>query len=122
MENDMEELGRKWLTIITTESDGKISGLTEIMDFPDRPTFIEQRLTGVRQKYRGRSLGKWLKALMLLQIKDEFPKAKIIKTENAATNVPMLAINEQLGFKLFKEGINAQITLENLQQYLDKHF
>ncbi|MFX0095964.1 MAG: GNAT family N-acetyltransferase [Candidatus Hodarchaeota archaeon] len=120
-EKDMAVLGRTWITAFTTEPDGKISGLTEINNLADRETILIQRLTGVKQEYRGRGLGKWLKAAMLLRIKEEFPKAKIIKTTNATTNAPMLSINTRMGFKLYKEGVNAQITLDKLNEYLEKH-
>ena len=55
----------KWTTLISREKDGPISGLTEIIFFPDKPTMLYQDLTGVKEEYRGRGLGKWLKASML---------------------------------------------------------
>lgn len=112
-------LGRKHVTFYTLESNGDISGLTEIEYRPERESMAEQLLTGVQEKYRGSGLGKWLKAVMLLKIKEEFPKVKIITTGNATTNSPMLSINDRLGFKPHKEGITAQLTLESLEKYLE---
>ncbi|NPD88000.1 MAG: GNAT family N-acetyltransferase [Asgard group archaeon] len=119
MERRQSELGRKHLTFITVEPDDEISGLTEMLYIPERKNMITQLLTGVKQEYRGRGLGKWLKATMLLRIKEEFPDVNIITTDNATTNAPMLSINDRLGFKVYKEGITGQMKTEDLGKYLE---
>ena len=118
-EQQRAALGRKHLTFYTVEPNGDISGLTEMLFRPDRESMVDQLLTGVQEQYRGRGLGKWLKAEMLLTVKEEFPKAKIITTGNATTNAPMLSINDRLGFKPHKESITAQLTLDTLEKYLE---
>ncbi len=117
-EKQQSSLGRTKLTYLTIESDGKISGLTEMLYRTDRKTMVTQLLTGVKQEYRGRGLGKWLKAAMLLKTKDDYPEAKIITTDNASENKPMISINDRLGFKLHKESISAQLKREDLAKYL----
>lgn len=112
------DAGGTALTAITREADGAISGLTEMGYFPDEETIIRQFMTGVKDAYRSRGLGKWLKAAMLLRVRDEFPQVKVVVTGNATSNAAMLSINERLGFKPHKEGIVAQITLESLEGYL----
>jgi len=119
MEKRHKDLGRKQLTYITVEHDGEISGLTEMLYRPERDYIIEQLLTGVKDKHRGRGLGKWLKATMLLRIKEEFPNVKIVSTGNARTNAPMLSINDRLGFKVHKESITGQLIVETLGKYLE---
>ncbi|NHJ84980.1 MAG: GNAT family N-acetyltransferase [Asgard group archaeon] len=111
------EMGRIWLTMICKEADGSISGLTEVRYNPARETIISQLMTGVMASYRGRGIGKWLKAAMLQKIREEFPKVKIITTGNANNNAPMLSINNRLGFKVHKETLNAQISVEKLASY-----
>ena len=118
LEKMFADMGRTWITAVTFESDNKISGLTEMRYNPSRETFITQLLTGVQKEYRGRGLGKWLKAEMLLKIKEEFPKVKIVTTSNASSNAPMLSINDRLGFKIYKESVNAQLTVEQLAEFL----
>ena len=118
-EKRQSSLGRTKLTYLTIETDGKISGLTEMMYRSDRKTMVTQLLTGVKQEYRGRGLGKWLKAAMLLKTKEDYPKVKIITTDNATENKPMLSINDRLGFKLHKESISAQIKREDLEKYME---
>lgn len=114
------DVGGTRLTAITREADGAISGLTEMGYFPDEETIIRQFMTGVKDAYRGRGLGKWLKAAMLLRVREEFPQVKVVGTGNATSNAAMLSINERLGFKPHKEGIMAQITLESLERYLSR--
>ena len=62
-EKRMKEKGVEWITLISREPDGKISGLTEILYTNDIPHQISQNLTGVKEEYRGRSLGKWLRQI-----------------------------------------------------------
>ena len=86
-------------TMYSKERDGKISGLTETDYLKELGHKISQRETGVRQAYKGRGLGKMLKAKMLLYIRREYPDVKYISTGNADSNAPMLSINQRLGFK-----------------------
>jgi len=94
-----KEKGYTWVTKITREDDGTISGLTEIFYNQHMPHMIEQEMTGVLPQYRGRGLGKWLKAEMLFYIKENYPSIVYIETGNANNNVPMLAINKNMGYK-----------------------
>ena len=79
-------------TVITREADGVISGMTDVTWAPYRRTLIYQQFTGVRPDARGRGLGKWLKAAMVLHIRELYPDARWIVTENAHSNGPMLKI------------------------------
>lgn len=112
--------GGVWLTAITREPNGDISGLTEVLYMPSKDPLITQDLTGVPEKYRGSGKGKWLKAIMLQEIRKRFPTVTSVVTGNATSNAPMLSINNRLGFKPHKEVILAQITTEDLESYLRK--
>jgi GNAT superfamily N-acetyltransferase len=111
---------RPWLTAITREPNGDISGLTEVFYIPSMDPLIFQDLTGVQEKYRGSGKGKWLKAIMLLEVKKRFSTVNTVVTMNATTNAPMLSINDRLGFKLHKEISAIQMKTEDLEQYLKK--
>jgi GNAT superfamily N-acetyltransferase len=103
-EERFREIGYLWTTFISREMDQKISGLTEIIYDPKRPFVVFQELTGVKQEYRGRRLGKLLKAKMLLYLKYNYPAVKYIQTGNAQSNQHMLQINREMGFKTYVEG------------------
>jgi mycothiol synthase len=117
-EKQVHESGARWYTKATQETDGKISGLTEIIYYPGMPHRVEQELTGVRAEYRGRGLGKWLKADMLLFVRDTLPGVKYINTGNADSNAPMLSINQRMGFKRYQTEICYKFELERLNSML----
>jgi GNAT superfamily N-acetyltransferase len=105
-------------TMWTREPDGVISGITDTEFFPYRPTIISQGFTGVRTDARGRGLGKWLKAKMLLHMRELYPAAEWVATDNAGSNAPMLAINKKLGFKQFRAASEYQMTRDELASRL----
>lgn len=107
------------LTAYILESNGNISGLTDVDYVPSMVPLLSQVLTGVQKGYRGNGRGKWLKAAMLLEIKDRFQDIETIVTGNATSNEPMLAINERLGFKISKETTFFQVEIPKLKQYLE---
>jgi len=87
------------ISIYSRERDGTVSGLTETEYLKESGHKVHQMLTGVKAECRGRGLGKLLKALMLLYVRREYPAAGYMVTGNADSNAPMLAINNELGFK-----------------------
>ena len=121
-EEENEKAGIVTELAVTIEKNGKVSGLTEIIALNSVEKVLRQGLTAVLEEERGRKLGKWLKANLLLHVKDKYPNLEYIQTGNAFSNGPMLAINEKLGFKMHKEMINSQISLDSLKKYLqNKH-
>ncbi|MHA2249500.1 MAG: GNAT family N-acetyltransferase [Candidatus Kariarchaeaceae archaeon] len=111
LEKRHREMGDIWKTMISREENGSISGMTEIIYNPKEPDKIQQELTGVREKYRGRGIGKWLKAEMALFIKKNYPNTEYISTGNATKNAPMLSINREMGFKLITSFHSYQIKI-----------
>jgi GNAT superfamily N-acetyltransferase len=112
----LDEQGGSDYTVLTREPDGTISGITDMNYAPYKAQFIEQGFTGVRADARGRGLGKWLKAAMLLHVREIHPHLETVITGNAASNGPMLAINKRMGFKEHRAGNEYQITLEKLRE------
>ncbi|TMB90404.1 MAG: hypothetical protein E6J18_10955 [Chloroflexi bacterium] len=110
----MEMQGTVLHTMLTREPDGTISGITDMNYAPYKPNMIDQQFTGVRTDARGRGLGKWLKAAMLLHVKEVHPELERVVTGNAHSNAPMLAINTQMGFRQYRAGIEYQITRARL--------
>ena len=73
-----------------------------------------QLFTGVDPSARGRGLGKWVKAAMLLRLHELHPELVHVTTDNAGSNAAMLGINVRLGFKPFREETSYQIGREEL--------
>ena len=121
-ENRDQKMGNTRTTIISREADGTISGLTETIYSSDRPTMIFQGLTGVKNEYRGRGLGKWLKAEMLAYIRDNFPEVTTIATDFALVNKPMIAINRRIGFKPYKIWFGYKFQIKQLLKTMDNGF
>ena len=116
----MELSGEVTHTIITREPDGVIYGITDVNWAPHRPAIIHQLFTGVRPDARGRGLGKWIKAAMLLHLRELYPDAEWVATDNAGSNAPMLKINRTLGFKAYRQGTEYQITRDDLAERLTR--
>ena len=117
-EEDAAKIGRIRIRILAIEENGDISGFTEIVYLPENKTETKVGLTSVKKEYRGKGLGKLVKAAMLLKLKNEYPDVEYSSTDNATDNAPMLDINKRLGFKVHKENVAAQITTEALGEYL----
>lgn len=119
MYSKADERGDSHHTMIIREADGAISGLTEIWYNPVQETMVWQDLTGVLPEYRGRGLGKWLKAAMLQHARDNYDKLEWIVTGNANSNDPMLSINHRLGFKEYKGATSYQIDKDRLREKIE---
>lgn len=79
----------------------KLAGFTELSWQPLRASIVWQHGTGVVAAHRNRGLGRWLKAANLAAMLERNASAKFVRTGNADSNAPMLAINRQMGFKPF---------------------
>ena len=64
------------------------------------PSIVRQQLTAVARPWRGRGVGRALKAAMLRQVHQMHPEATVIGTNNAEVNAPILSINARVGFKV----------------------
>ena len=120
-DREHRNMGMQLWTKVSRGLDGALSGLTEINYHPARQTRVVQGITGVREKDRGRGLGKLLKADMLLFIRQQFPAAEYVGTTNANSNAPMLAINERLGFKFHNQRTVYKLDLETVTKKLSAH-
>jgi len=120
-EAGIKKNGEIWVTLISREISGVISGFTEMTYNPEEPIFFDQWLTAVSPKFRGRGIGKWLKAEMLHFMVERFPKGKIVVTGNADSNAPMRSINKRMGFKKHQTGSDYKFTLDKLNKRLEEN-
>lgn len=114
--------GNQRCTVYVHEkASGKFAGYTETVWNPNRPEILHQDMTGVFPQYRGKGLGRWLKAAMLDLMLKLHPEIKFVRTTNADTNAAMLRINNQLGFKPYMTSILWQMEISQVLVYLNNH-
>jgi GNAT superfamily N-acetyltransferase len=99
---------------------GDFVGYTSLAYKALHPEKANQRDTGVDPKHRNLGIGRWLKAAMALKFLAEHPDVKVIETNNADSNDPMLHINVAMGFKPAWQHIIYQGELEPVIEYLNE--
>lgn len=94
------EAGRERWTCFVRDPQGNCVGGTEVTFEPWEPSTALQQNTGIDPAHRALGLAKWAKAAMLDRIRHDRPEAERVRTGNAFSNAPMLAINDALGFRV----------------------
>ena len=89
----------QWMLLAIEGATGAGAGFTNVVFDPRVPEIVHQGGTAVDPAHQGRDIGKWLKGRMVEKIVAEMPRARFIRTDNAGTNAPMLAINDRMGFR-----------------------
>jgi GNAT superfamily N-acetyltransferase len=79
----------------------------------------EQKLTGIIPEWRGRGLARWLKASMLNIVKNDYKQVTLVNTECFSKNEPMIRINKNLGFELYKTDHDFYTTPSLLESFLN---
>lgn len=95
----------RWACYIRDDQTGHLVGVHDTLLWSRESIAIQN--TAVAPTHRGRGLGKWLKAAMILRLRQEHPEARWMVTLNAHSNAGMLAINDRLGFVPTPPGIVA---------------
>lgn len=90
------------LSFQVLDAAGGVLGLTEMGLWEGQPEHAWQWLTAVRAGARGKGIGRWLKAEMLLHVRTQHSRVRWVLTDNAGSNAPMLKINNELGFTPYK--------------------
>ena len=92
----------RWSLVAVHRETGVFAGFTEVMFAASAPEHAWQGGTAVRIEHRNHGLGRWLKATMAERILAERPQVRVVDTENAYSNEPMLNINIAMGFEIVK--------------------
>ncbi|QXJ26176.1 GNAT family N-acetyltransferase [Actinomadura graeca] len=94
-----------------------IAGFTEVVVPLGCAGRAAQYDTAVAPEHRGRRLGIWVKAAMLDWLAIERPEVREIETDNVGDNTHMLAVNEELGFRVERESLEYQAAVTALPAF-----
>lgn len=97
-----ELMGRQGRTphrAIALDPDGRVVAYTEVVTTLHEPERAYQWGTLVAGEHRGHRLGLAVKAAALRRLQESAPRVRRIWTWNAEENGPMIAVNEQLGYR-----------------------
>ncbi|MEZ4591450.1 MAG: GNAT family N-acetyltransferase [Chloroflexota bacterium] len=108
----------RWTMYVAEKGTGKLAGYTELYNLPDRADLVSQGDTAVFPAYRGRGLGRWLKAAIVEKLMAERPSVQFIRTTNADSNAAMLKINREMGFRPYLSQTIWQIETAKVKAYL----
>jgi len=98
-EADLRERGdEQWIVVAVHEDTGAVAGLTEMLTIPGRPGIGIQQDTSVLPGFRGRGLGRSVKAAMMRWLTYERTGIQRVVTNTAADNVHMIRVNHQIGY------------------------
>ncbi|WP_433479146.1 GNAT family N-acetyltransferase [Spirillospora sp. CA-142024] len=96
------------LYTVAALSGAAIAGFTEVVVPSGCAGRAAQYDTAVVPEHRGRRLGISVKAEMLRWLAEERPEVREIETDNSGDNDHMLAVNEELGFRVERESLEYQ--------------
>jgi mycothiol synthase len=120
LDRALVEAGRDRWALFVRAPDGACVGGTEVLFEPWEPATGLQQNTAIDPTHRGRGLAKWAKAAMLERIRQERRDVQRMRTGNAFSNAPMLAINDALGFRVTATQTEWQATVATVQRALDQ--
>jgi GNAT superfamily N-acetyltransferase len=114
------EAGRtRWMLFVRYWTGVCVGGTEVIFEPGDLGTVLQQN-TGIDPAHRRVGLAKWVKAAMLERIRRERPGAQRVRTDNAFSNAPILAINDALGFKVISTHTEWQANVSDLLRVLQR--
>ena len=101
-----ERLGvvRSYSIAAIADTTGEVAAYSQVIVNPEQPTWGLQQLTAVTRPHRGHRLGLLTKTAMLELLASAEPQIERIETGNAATNEHMIAVNDQLGYRVVDPG------------------
>jgi mycothiol synthase len=106
------------VVVAVSEATGEVAALTQMDLYTAYPEWALQQDTAVVPAYRGKGLGRWVKAHMVRALLAERPSTEKIYTNVNADNEHMIRVNGQIGFTTSRStvGVSAEIAeLRRLQ-------
>jgi mycothiol synthase len=120
LDRALVDAGRRRWAMLVRDADGRCVGGTEIHFEPGEDTTVLQQNTGIDPDHRGRGLAKWVKAAVLERLRADAPGVEVVRTGNAFSNEPMLAINDALGFRVTATRTDWQADPKDVLRCLDR--
>ncbi len=102
---------RVYRLIARHRASGAPAGQTVVGVEAEQPWYCWQYDTGVVRGHRGHRLGLVLKLSMLDWLAEVEPQVRVVHTDNAESNSPMVRINETLGYHIDSREIGFQLRL-----------
>ena len=99
-EESLARQGRTMQISVALAPDGSLAGHTQLVFRDADPIDVYQSDTLVLSEHRGQGLGLSLKVHAMEASRDLLAGRSLVHTYNAASNGPMIAVNEALGFRL----------------------
>jgi hypothetical protein len=90
--------------LLRNEAD-KLIGISMLLLRKGTPKMANQFMTGVLKEHRGKGLSSWMKAYMYNELMKNHPTIETIITDCFVGNIPMIHINEKMGFKEIKRSV-----------------
>ncbi|GAA4225713.1 GNAT family N-acetyltransferase [Actinomadura meridiana] len=112
-EEVVAERGDDLYTVAALSGD-VVAGFTEVVVPHGAAGRAAQYDTAVVPEHRGRRIGIWVKAAMLQWLVADRPDVREIETDNSGDNAHMLAVNEELGFRVERESMEYQAAVAAL--------
>jgi hypothetical protein len=122
--NRMDELiagGYKFYIYLVFNEERELIGMTNVL-VNDEKRYYNQFMTGVKNSYRGRGIGKWMKAAMYIKLLEDFPLMRKIDTDANAVNSYIQDINGEIGFKLTHTGWVCELNPIKPQRRKEENF
>ncbi|MDX2541613.1 GNAT family N-acetyltransferase [Streptomyces sp. WI04-05B] len=92
-------------------ADGSVAGFSELVVPGDGQGDGQHYGTAVLPGHRGRGLGRWMKAESIRRARGRHPGLTGLLTDTATGNVPMLGINDELGYAPTHRAVEYQLGL-----------
>jgi len=117
-EADLRERGDEHRIVVAIhERTGAVAGLTEMVIRPARPTIGYQQETAVLPAFRGRGLGRFVKAGMMRWLTAKRPEITWVGTNTAADNDHMIRVNHQVGYRTEATVADVEVPIGALEDH-----
>ncbi|MFF4651792.1 GNAT family N-acetyltransferase [Streptomyces sp. NPDC001380] len=118
-EAELRERGDEQHVVVAVhEETGTVAGLTELMVSAARPTVGYQLDTAVLPAFRGRGLGRFVKARMMLVLTADRPELTRVAINTASDNGHMIRVNHQVGYRTDETVADLEACLDTLEAAL----